>query len=119
MELWSLVIGIASLIVSVVSIVLGIYAIAYAKKESANSENNYQRTKDLLVNIEHKAELIDRVLQLQQTQLVDIINKTLDKVGEAPIQIQEISIEEIDALFEREIVEAEVTNKAGREDSYN
>ena len=112
METWSLIIGIASLIVGVVSIVLGIYAIIFAKKESENSGNNYHKTKDLLVEIEHKTELIDRVLQIQQTQLVDIINKTLDKLGQSPIEVEEISVEEIDALFGRETVKVEIPNKA-------
>lgn len=100
MELWSLIIGIASLFVGIVSIFLAIVAMNASKKESERSADNYNKTKELLNDIEHKSDLIDRAVQIQQAQLVQIINKALDKVGQSPIEFQPITAEEINALFE-------------------
>lgn len=93
---------IVSLIVGVVSIVLGGISIIIAVKESIHSTENYHKTKELLKTIEHKSELIDRAIQVQQTQLVQIINKALDKIGQAGIDIEEISEEDINKLFEKD-----------------
>ena len=100
MEIWSLVVGIASLIVGIISIVLAIVAMVASKKEADRSAENYRNTKELLNKIEHKSDLIDRAVQVQQAQLVLIINKALDKVGQSPIEFQPITEEEINALFE-------------------
>ena len=100
MELWSLIVGIASLIVGIVSIVLAIVAMIASKKEADRSAENYIKSKDLLNKIEFKSELIDRAIQIQQAQLVQIINKALDKLGQSPIDLQPITEEEINALFE-------------------
>ena len=100
MELWSLIIGIASLIVGIVSIVLAKVAMDASEKESERSADNYNKTKELLNDIEHKSDLIDRAVQIQQAQLVQIINKALDKVGQSPIEWEPITMEEIDKLFE-------------------
>lgn len=100
MEIWSFIIGIVSLIVGVVSIILAVIAMNASKKESERSADNYQKTKELLEKIEHKSDLIDRAIQIQQTQLVQIINKALDKIGQSPIEFQPITEEEINALFE-------------------
>ena len=100
MELWSLVVGIASLIVGIISIILAIVAMIASKKESDRSAKNYIKTKELLDKIEHKSDIIDRAIQIQQAQLVQIINKALDKVGQSPIDLQPITEEEINALFE-------------------
>ena len=54
----------------------------------------------MLDKIEHKSDIIDRAIQIQQAQLVQIINKALDKVGQSPIDFQPITEEEINALFE-------------------
>lgn len=100
MDVWSLVIGIASLVVGVVSIILAVIAMTASKRESTRSIENYNNAKELLNKIEHKSDLIDRAIQIQQTQLVQIINKALDKIGQSPIEVQPITIAEIDALFE-------------------
>lgn len=97
----------------IISIVLGAYAIIFAWKESKQSSENYNKTKELLAKIEAKSELIDRSVQLQQTQLIAIINKALDKIGQSPIDIQPISLSEIDAIFGQKVVEVEMPNKAG------
>lgn len=116
---------IISIVAGVVSIILALYAIWYAKKESAKSEHNYTMTKELLDKIEHKSELIDRSVQLQQTQLVAIINKALDKIGYDRIDLEPISIEEIDRLFSEQKkytdqkisdVEDELSNKISYKD---
>lgn len=91
-------VDIISIASGVVSIILACYAIWYAKEESKKSEENYNKTKELLVAIEHKADLIDRSVQLQQTQLITIINKALDKVGYDKIDVQPIPLEEIAKL---------------------
>lgn len=100
METWSLIVGIASLIVGIVSIILAIVAMVASKKEADRSAENYRSTKELLNKIEHKSDLIDRAIQVQQAQLVQIINKALDKVGQSPIEFHPITEEEINALFE-------------------
>ena len=64
-------------------------------------------------SIQHKSELIDRSVQLQQEQLIAIINKALDKIGQPPIDMVPISMEEIDAIFNEKTVEVDVPNKAG------
>lgn len=97
---WSLIIGVASLIVGVISIALAVVAMIASKKESDRSAENYIKTKELLNKIEHKSDIIDRAVQGQQAQLVQIINKALDKIGESPIEFQPITEEEINALFE-------------------
>lgn len=102
-----------SIISGAISIVLAIYAIYFAKKESAQSADNYNKTKELLKEIEHKTELIDRSVQLQQTQLINIINAALDKIGQPTIDMQPISLEEIDAMFGLQTVKVDFPNKAG------
>ena len=106
---------IISLVSGFVSIVLGAYAIWFAWKESRQSSENYNKTKELLATIEAKSELIDRSVQLQQTQLLAIINKALDKLGQPPIDMRPISLEEIDALVNEKIIAVEVPNHAGGE----
>ena len=71
-----------------------------SKKEADRSAENYRNTKELLNKIEHKSDLIDRAIQFEQAQLVQIINKALDKVGQSPIELQPVTEEEINALFE-------------------
>lgn len=103
MEILSLIIGIVSLIVGIASIVLAIVAMISSKKEADRSAENYRNTKELLNKIEHKSDLIDRAVQVQQAQLVQIINKALDKVGQSPIEFQPITEEDINALFEEKM----------------
>ena len=100
MEIWSFIVGIASLIVGIISIILAIVAMIASKKESDRSAENYAKTKELLDKIEHKSDIIDRAIQIQQAQLVQIINKALDKVGQSPIELQPVTEEDINALFE-------------------
>lgn len=108
-----MLIDVISITSGIVSVLLAIYAIWFAQKESKQSSDNYYKTKELLAKIEAKAELIDRSVQLQQTQLIAIINKALDKIGQSPIEIQPISLEEIDAIFNNTMVDVEIPNKAG------
>ncbi|MBQ5610042.1 MAG: hypothetical protein IIU83_00425 [Fibrobacteraceae bacterium] len=103
MEILSLIIGIVSLIVGVASIVLAIVAMISSKKEADRSAENYRNTKELLNKIENKSDLIDRAVQVQQAQLVQIINKALDKIGQSPIELQPITEEDINALFEEKM----------------
>ena len=100
MELWSLIIGVASLVVGIISIILAVVAMVASNKESERSAENYKNTKELLNKIESRSELIDRAIQIQQAQLVQIINKALDKIGQSPIDFEPITEEEIKALFE-------------------
>ena len=100
METLSFIVGIASLIVGIWSIILAIVAMVASKKEADRSAENYRNTKELLNKIEHKSDLIDRAIQFEQAQLVQIINKALDKVGQSPIELQPVTEEEINALFE-------------------
>jgi hypothetical protein len=93
-------VGIASLVVGIISIILAIVAMIASKKESDRSAENYAKTKELLDKIEHKSDIIDRAIQIQQAQLVQIINKALDKVGQSPIELQPVTEEDINALFE-------------------
>lgn len=90
-----------------ISIILAIYAIWYAKKESAQSADNYEKTKNLLVEIERKSELIDRGIQFEQKYLLQIINKILDGAGSEKIEMTPISLEEIDEIFENKTAHAQ------------
>lgn len=95
MELWSFIIGIVSLVVGVISIVLAIDSMKSSKEESKRSAENYQKTKELLETIEHRSDIIDRTIQGHQMQLVLIINKALDKIGQSPIDFEPMTQEEI------------------------
>ena len=81
----------------VISIVLAIYAIWFAKKESQQSSENYLKTKDLLKEIEHKTELIDRGIQFEQEFLMKIVNKLLEKSGKEQVSTSPLSIEDINS----------------------
>ena len=91
-------VDILSIASGVVSIVLAIYAIWFAKKESAQSADNYNKTKELLKDIEHKSELIDRGIQFQQQYLLDIINQMLKKAGKESVDMKPLSLDEINEI---------------------
>lgn len=91
---------IISLVASCISIVLGVYAIWFAQKESKASTENYDKTKELLNAIEHKTELIDRGIQFQQNNLTSVINKILDISNKSNIDSKPLSLEEINDLIE-------------------
>lgn len=95
-----LVTDIISIIAGIISIILAIYAIWYAKRESALSAKNYKKTKEMLTEIEKRSELIDRGIQFEQKYLFEIINKILDIKGREPIDVQPISLKEIDEIIE-------------------
>lgn len=84
----------------VISIVLAIYAIWFAKKESQQSSENYLKTKDLLKEIEHKTELIDRGIQFEQEFLMKIVNKLLEQSGKEQVSTSPLSIEDINSLID-------------------
>ena len=84
----------------VILIVLAIYAIWFAKKESQQSSENYLKTKDLLKEIEHKTELIDRGIQFEQEFLMKIVNKLLEKSGKEQVSTSPLSIEDINSLID-------------------
>lgn len=89
-----------SVLAGIVSIILAVYAIIFAKKESRQSSDNYYNTKELLKEIEHKAELIDRGIQFEQEFLMKIVNSLLEKSGKEQIESSPLSIEEIDRLID-------------------
>lgn len=95
-----MIVDIISIVSGLASIGLAIYAIYFAKKESTQSAENYNKTKELLKDIEHKTELIDRGIQFEQKYLMSIVNKLLDSVGKAPVQMEPLSIEEIHEIVE-------------------
>lgn len=112
MELWSLIIGVASLIVGIISIILALVAMRTSKEESKKSEVNYQNTKELLNEIEHKTELIDRSVVLIQGQLINIVNSALDKIDKTPVDFEPISLAEIDEIFGEFTTSVEIPNNA-------
>lgn len=95
-----------SIATGVVSVILAIYAIWFARKESTHSTENYQKTKDLLKEIEHKSELIDRGIQFEQQYLMEIINKLLNKSGQDAIDMKPLSLEEINEIVDGKTAEA-------------
>jgi len=95
-----MIIDIISIASGLVSIGLAIYAIHFAKKESTQSAENYNKTKDLLKEIERKTELIDRGIQFEQKHLMSIVNKLFDLVGKEPVVMEPISIEEIHEIID-------------------
>lgn len=98
---------IISIIAGVISIILAIYAIWYAKRESALSAKNYEKTRELLVTIEHKSELIDQGIQFEQKYLLKIINKILDNNGREQIDLKPISLQEIDEIIDGKTASAQ------------
>ena len=92
----SSVIGIISLIAGVISIFLAIYSIYFSHKESVNSEKNYNKTKELLNDIDNKADLIDRTIQAEQIIMHEIINKMLDKIGNNTYEFKVLTMKDID-----------------------
>ena len=90
---------IVSLVVGLVSIGLAIYSIWFANKESRQSSDNYSKTKELLKEIEHKAELIDRTVQMEQKLSFDVVNKLLEIVGKPKIDAQPLTMLDIDAAI--------------------
>lgn len=99
-------IDIISIISGVVSVILAIYAIIFAKKESAQSAENYNKTKELLSEIEHKSELIDRGIQFEQKYLFEIINKLLNKSGKDTVDMKPLTLDEIDEIVDGKTAEA-------------
>lgn len=99
-------IDIISIISGVVSVILAIYAIIFAKKESAQSAENYNKTKELLSEIEHKSKLIDRGIQFEQKYLFEIINKLLNKSGKDTVDMKPLTLEEIDEIVDGKTAEA-------------
>lgn len=95
-----MVTDIVSITSGVISIILAIYAIWFAKKESQQSSENYLKTKDLLKEIEHKTELIDRGIQFEQEFLMKIVNKLLEKSGKEQVSTSPLSIEDINSLID-------------------
>lgn len=84
---------ILSLAVGIMSIILAVYSIWYAHKESKQSEENYEKTKVLLDEINRSSHLINQAVANHQLQLVMIINRMLDKVG-----AEQITQEELDKI---------------------
>lgn len=97
---------IISIAVGAASVILAIYAICFAKKESAQSTENYNKTKELLNEIEHKTELIDRGIQFEQEYLFEIINKLLNKSGKDAVAVEPLSLAEINELVDGKTAEA-------------
>ena len=58
------------------------------------------KTKDLLKEIEHKTELIDRGIQFEQEFLMKIVNKLLEKSGKEQVSTSPLSIEDINSLID-------------------
>ncbi len=101
-----------SVIAGITSILVGIYAIWFAQRESRNSADNHKLTKELLSEIQVKIGIIDRAIQFEQAQLVAIINKALDSMGQERITYEYIPLEEINRLISENI---EPTNKQLKE----
>ena len=99
-------VDILSIVSGVVSVVLAIYAIRFAKKESSQSADNYNKTKELLKDIEHKSELIDRGVQSQQQYLLDIINQMLNMSGKESVDMKPLSLAEINEIVDGKTAEA-------------
>ena len=104
---------ILSFMVGIMSIILGAYSIWYARKESKQSEENYNKTKMLLDEIDKKTTIIDNGVQQQQEQQFKVINKLLEIVDERTIEMKPLTLDELNELFENTTVKAEVPNKAG------
>lgn len=72
---------ILSLIVGIVSIVLAIVSMVASKRAEQQSLHNFERTQVLLAEIDKKAAVIDSVVQRNQEQMMDtltnIVNETI------------------------------------------
>ena len=64
---------IVSLVVGVVSVVLATVAIWYSTQSERRSNENYNRTKELLAEIDKKAAVIESTMNNTQDKLVDTV----------------------------------------------
>lgn len=94
---------ILSVIVGIVSIFVGIYAIKLSQRESRNSAENHRMTKELLSEIQVNIRIIDIAIQFEQAQLVAIINRVLDRMGQERITYEHVPLEEIKQLISENI----------------
>ena len=72
-----------SLIVGVASIILAIVAIFISKAAERESRENYQKTKDVLADIDKKSAIIEKIVTDNQQQLLDTVTNLL-KVTATP-----------------------------------
>ena len=62
-----------SVAIGVVSVVLAVVAIWYSTQSERRSNENYNRTKDLLAEIDKKAAVIESTMSSTQGKLVDTV----------------------------------------------
>lgn len=87
---------ILSLVVGIVSIVLAIISMVASKKAEEQSFHNYEKTQALLAEIDKKAAVIDSVVQRNQEQMMNTLTNI---VNEAVIPKKRNYGEEIGAQF--------------------
>ena len=81
---------------NILSIILAIYAIIFSRKEAKKSQDNYSKTKDLLGEVDHKVDMVDRGIQFMQDCNLKIINKLLEREDKDPVEFKPITLQEID-----------------------
>ncbi len=79
MEMLSLVLSIISLIGSIVSIILAIVSMQSSSEHERISRENYDKTKDVLAQIDKKIEVIERLNQEGYNKLQDTITNIVEK----------------------------------------
>lgn len=70
-----------SLITGISSIVLAVVAIWTSKSAERESRENYQKTKDLLAEIDKKSAVIEKVVTDNQQQLLDTVTNLLKETA--------------------------------------
>lgn len=79
MEMLSLILSIISLIGGVISIILAIVSMYSSSEHERVSRENYDKTKDVLAQIDKKIEIIERLNQESYNKLQNTITNIVEK----------------------------------------
>ena len=79
MEMLSLILSIISLIGGVISIILAIVSMNSSAEHERVSRENYDKTKDVLAQIDKKIEIIERLNQESYNKLQNTITNIVEK----------------------------------------
>ena len=80
----SLILGVAGIGVGITSIVLAIVAISTSKSAERESRENYQKTKDVLAEIDKRSAVIESTVTENQQQLLDTVTNLLQETAAPP-----------------------------------
>ena len=65
--------SVVAVVIGVVSIVVAAFAVVQSHTSNRESRENFDKTKDVLADIDKKAELIERIVAEHQRELMDTV----------------------------------------------